>query len=71
MQIKSWVVVAALGLTIAPGPAAGPTAGGRQLWVADYNGPTDDTDVGVALAVAPGGSTLFVAGDTGRSQRLV
>jgi putative pyrroloquinoline-quinone binding quinoprotein len=35
---------------------------GRQLWVARYDGPGHDTDVGVDVAVAPDGESVFVTG---------
>lgn len=37
-------------------------ATGAELWVARYDGPGHDTDVGVDLAVAPDGQTVYVTG---------
>ncbi|MFL5798225.1 MAG: hypothetical protein ACJ77A_09865 [Actinomycetota bacterium] len=37
---------------------------GAPLWLKRYNGPGDGFDSSEALAVAPGGSTVFVTGDS-------
>jgi hypothetical protein len=37
-------------------------ADGDVLWIARYNGPGNDTDVGVDVVVAPDGQTVFVTG---------
>ena len=35
---------------------------GRQLWIRRYDGPGRDNDIGLAVAISPDGSKVFVAG---------
>jgi hypothetical protein len=35
---------------------------GQQLWLSQYNGPADGSDLGTALAATPDGATLVVTG---------
>jgi DNA-binding beta-propeller fold protein YncE len=38
---------------------------GAQLWVADFNGPSNGEDIAQAIAVSPDGSAVYVAGNSG------
>ena len=53
------VVTACLAISASPAAAA---VSGDELWRRVYDGPGDDADAPRALAVAPGGTAIYVAG---------
>src|SRR6266853_314569 len=57
--------IAALGAT---GVSAAGAATRARLWVSRYNGPANGKDVARAVAVSPGGGTVYVTGDSPGSQ---
>lgn len=49
---------------MSPAAAVGHSPAASMMWVAQYDGPASGTDEAGAVAVSPGGSTVFVTGES-------